>query len=547
MLKTLLVMDGAGRLRRLLSYVVATCYPKLCRRLQHKHWSKPYLECLRNVAANGHNNFTPSNMSPSSAQRQNDKNFLETYVLVHVKPRDLGNDIKIPRITEKAKSSCTHKDSYIDIYDAETCDEFSKLVSHLLRTYECALGVMEAYRTPPVTVTESGGKRRRRRQRKATSDKPKPSAAAFDKALVDAVTAGIALLQLSKGAALPAYLKNIDSLLLEHHRTIAQMREYWESEEQERDHDLEGAQPEMEPDPDSDDESESNAASGGQGRSHSKPRKQPWECCLNWVKVVLSHFEGVYTLHGFIDKEPIKPTISIRILVSPPVDYQLLSWKVLLADNLLFPPSSPNFVTKAGIPVQDIHNFQIVENLNKARGPGLFSKEFSRKLRCLTFNQHEVEELWNTLNSLSNCEISTLSRLATKIIKKSFYVDAVKYQTHDPDNPTKTVETIKLRKPDEFPKDLKTLLPWSQFFDWLNDYDGDNRVQMGFTGTLHCEVGLASLLHQGVLDGDRFKDIAGLEDLKVCYIALLPLPSVSHFITDFRARYRSIKTLLPCM
>ncbi len=97
---------------QLLRYVVATCYPKILRRLNHAVASRHYLNSLHAVAKigfeykrSGYKKIKPGLSGQYLEKKiedakESDKGFLQFYVLEDGKERQIG--LHIPRIVERA-------------------------------------------------------------------------------------------------------------------------------------------------------------------------------------------------------------------------------------------------------------------------------------------------------------------------------------------------------------------------------------------------------------------------------------------------------------
>lgn len=547
MLSWLLCYRGK-KLRRdweLMRYVIATCYPKIRRRLSIAA-SKPYLKSLRYVdSENIPFTYNATGTRPPSNDKatQQDQAFLMYYILLdwkgiatNLKYRDIG--VNIPNIRRKAQSLLSG-DNKVELYDAETCSEFGHLLNQMLFNFEDALKAAADFRSPHSnsstdtqaavdtgSAQDTGAVETGSAQETGAASGPKKRKAktynSFREAVEDAVIVGHGLSRLTEGVALTAYLQDIEDLLEKHNPHFANLptsasNKGPDSEQQkcnqtdearkceqggcfnEQEGDLEGSRP---------DEDSAERERDQDLEAAGEPTKRVWLRYLDWLKVIVSHFEAIRTLLLYVDGKLFRPYhgISMRILHYPVRDTQLLSWKALL-----------NLDSKHGFPKKslaygnaDLSNMIISDRLDQACK--VFSADFLAQLNRKSVRSINMPELYDSLTELLKCNISSLSTPA------SLALEQFKYYNKD--------DATKCAIEDEivFFENLRLIGDWKAFFKTLREQRGEDKVQSGFKGAIHCEVCLTSLLHYEVLEGDQLKSIG--EQIKVGLYVVLILLSV---------------------
>jgi len=125
------------------TYVAAKSYPRILRKFQHDFESKPFIDAILDIppaqAINSGRLFLKQR-STDSTWSERDTTFVEV-LSRPVSERFLGlSQIGIPNIIRLVKSY--QKSSARDrsaFYNPETCEDFHRLLCHLLRRYEAAL------------------------------------------------------------------------------------------------------------------------------------------------------------------------------------------------------------------------------------------------------------------------------------------------------------------------------------------------------------------------------------------------------------------------
>jgi hypothetical protein len=128
------------------TYVAAQCYPRMLQKFQHGSDSKLFIKCLlESDPSRAHSDERPfPNLQPiHTPPAQRDTAFISflakplTDHFLHL------SRISIPNLIELAKHYHeTPGAEYPHIYTRETCEEFHRLLCHLLTSYETALSAL---------------------------------------------------------------------------------------------------------------------------------------------------------------------------------------------------------------------------------------------------------------------------------------------------------------------------------------------------------------------------------------------------------------------
>jgi hypothetical protein len=294
---------------------------------------------------------------------------------------------------------------------------------------------------------------------------------AFNDSLEAVVSYGLALQKLSKSAALRTHLQVIEPILRAHHfdNTTTSIpvpksedEEKKDEECDENDEELEAVQPFI--------TSVEDAKRG--------TIVPLWKSYGNWLKLLVVHFDAVDVLvRHFTQSRSTPITLSLQILVSPPMDQSLLPIPQLI--------ESRHFPTKS----QDENPIT-----NKAIGAFL-EAAISTKART-----RAVQKSWNKVIGRSSSglissmdgALGQLSQLETSLFcsKKCSTDLSSKFKTWTSNSATPETSRDKLQLGNEITVIVNELVQATDFLkgDW---------VMKTFSGSLHCEACLASLLsHQ---------------------------------------------------
>lgn len=302
------------------------------------------------------------------------------------------------------------------------------------------------------------------------SSNPAKGSEKFKQQVNIVVLCGYALQRLSKSAALKMHLKLIGPLLKTNLGIFPpQMTE--EEEELDEDPDLEALQPLL----------------------------RIETSYIDWLRLVLVHFDAAEILVNFVTEETfVYKDISIEIVVAPPVGECLLPWKELLMDSTLFP--GPRSSTQASTSTT---NDQILEFLGNAvetfaKGTATFAKTQSTKK---LWDQGKFQDARTNLGQLKAPKWPGWDESVHKTLEKML-------NDHEPD--ATMARAIS--------NEIQVLCDSAKFYTCLSE-------GRRFSGTLHCEAYLASLL---VEPATVSKGIS--EQMKVGCAHNFFLSSESHFL-----------------
>ena len=460
---------------RLLLYVIATSYPKILRRIKHPNLSIPYitsLEQLKNFQ------FDESMRSEASKQEiENDRLFLVKYLFTAVEESWL--DLPTPKLFQQA--NLAKQGDPFQLYTKDTCLEFHLLLSVLLAKFQKSL----------FDLSKSRGSE--------DTDAPTAASEEFKKVLLAVMLDGYALQRIARGSALPMHLKTITPMLKDYHRANLSMecRELG----YEFDSELEGVQP--------------SVIEEGSGRL------PLWKSYVDWLKLIVVHFDAVDILLRHVTSPHFAfNSISIKILVPPPVDSTLLPWRELFTDSTLFPTKNDRD------PVSTKTNDEILEFLeNATKSNPKESLKQARAARTL-WNARDAEKTIKKLELLKNSGLPGIPECAEK--------------TYNMLGRWKAQEDLSGSLIPEITRSIQSLHDKAKFFvDLVKMNEEPN-----FTGTLHCEACIASLLNHSVNDDRKYEDL--LIQLKVGYaISNVFVIGSSILVIGLWTSYRSFKALLP--
>jgi hypothetical protein len=426
---------------RLLLYVIAASYPKILRRIKHPTLSIPYITSLNQVK-NFH--FDESMRSVASKEEiENDRLFLVKYLLTAVEESWLG--LSTPNLCQQAKLA--KQGDRFQLYTKDTCLEFHLLLSVLLTKFRKSLD----------DLSKSRGSE--------DSEEPTVGSEDFKTHLLAVMLDGYALQRIARGSALPMHVKTITPMLNNYNLSTDEAR----GGGHEFDAELEAVQPSV-------------IGEGG-------VRMDLWKSYVDWLKLIVVHFDAVDILLRHVT-EPSFPfkSISIKILVPPPVDNALLPWQDLFTDSNLFPTKNDQDPrsTKTNVEI-----LGFLENATK-----LNPKESLKQARAAktVWIDRDTDKTIKQLGLLMGSGLPGIHECAEK--------------TH---GRLKAKTDLSGNFDLEITRSIQSMLDNAKFFvDLLKMIEAPN-----FTGTLHCEACLASLLKYLLNDDRKHEDL--LKQLKVGY------------------------------
>ena len=385
-----------------------------------------------------------------------------------------------------------------DLYTSATCIEFHRLLLRLLDGFQD-------------TVT-------------FLSDQSKKDPQTFDKTtfkenLMNGRVYGYGLMKMARSRAFRMHMENIEHLLSAY--TF----------------DTEALAPVPEGKPEGEDEDEElEAIQDNKNGSLSKSYG-------GWLRLMVVHFDAIETLVDFVNNSGLSyKTISIKILVPPTTSHKVLPWSELFTDPDLFPTTdvlNPDSNTRS--------NAKIKHFLQKAIEKARCNSEAHIQAKKAQTNWN-ADLLVQTRDALTNLrEITSLS--------------------HYPEILDNVKKLISLKKRWKTPREIATFIEEENKLKRLIDTDMlhicdtyyeppaiDNFYlnfdkEDSFSGTMHCEAYLASLLDNFtryfVIDG-TYVDMRILQEMKVD--PLIFWPSDSHYVyIGLRTSNWSVETLLPSL
>ena len=415
---------------RLLRYIIATCHPKMNRRLKHKTLFQPYFSSLKSVE-----DFTFDKSlqeQPSSLETASDQSFLQKFVLPAVDKLRTS----IPFIHQQAKLA--EANQKFELYNENTCKEFHYLLLELLERFQTSVSALSALQ-----------------KRRSPANLPSEQ---FEQTLVKVLLNGFALQRIAKGSALRMHMRTIEAKLADHRRPdmspgeTAEKDEEWGEEQDERDEELEAVQPYT------------------VSVKKNVPVPVPlWKSYRNWLNLMLIYFDAVDVLVEYITGPNfIYKKISLKILVVPPRDPALLPWSELFTDSKLFPAENE-------IDPSPTTNDEILKFLEFATSPAMM--DYSNSIDAIRTGL-EQKNREATMQSLE-----TLEKLFSNAQKYGWSNSASKLTAMIDDHFKKSSVKLSNKVTDR----LELLQEIGSFFAFL-------RKPMAFLGALHCEASLASLL-----------------------------------------------------
>jgi len=300
--------NWAALMQRLQCHVIATCCPKIARRLRLSA-SDFFINSLESVKDWEFDEDQRS--EPSAKEIANDAEVAALLL-------EESSVVNFPNLLEQAKLIENQIDKRL--YTKETCLEFHIMLLSRIDDFKQSLFSVESF--------------------KRTANPPTEGPPDFQEAVLQAAMSGSMLQQLTKGAALKMHLKTIAPLLKRNDRTPLSMPFglYAKPNKQQG--------PAKIPE-ERDEEIEVVCESVKKGNSLAVDY-------LDWLKLLVTHFDAISILVNYVTGPEFKHDgISIEIVVPPPLVQGILPWQSLLSDSTLFPtlsaPSLNVIVTNAKI------------------------------------------------------------------------------------------------------------------------------------------------------------------------------------------------------
>ncbi|KAF8952139.1 hypothetical protein BDZ97DRAFT_1745881 [Flammula alnicola] len=446
-------------------YTADMSYKKMARRFNNKNLSRPYIESLKRLKDIPLMSQPRRERSDNGHRRErdeadSDRLFLEDFVKLFTNYPQLLTT-SIPNLIEMANNMPRNDDDRIfQLYTNETSTEFHNLLLELLDNFKNALDRLIALDKDQVT-------------------KGSVKAAQFSQNVGDLHRNGYALLRLSRGRAFQMHLENVGTLL-EDPRPImgASIKEH--------DEELEAIQSVLPP-------------KGSDG-----VEKALLKSYVAWLRLMVGHFDAVEILVRYVTLQHFPyDSISIDILVAPPTDSALLPWSELFTDYK-FLPKTGAIKPLSSITNDDIKNF-LLNGIFIASNVKDTAVHAQNALKGWRFPQPEYQKTYQALQNLATSIDKNVREKATIALEK---IQEWKRLKDD---------HLKNALANEIAKEIKSLHGMS---DELSDSDRfflnlNNKL---FTGTLHCEACLATLLPAFTrdipTDDIKYKEIKILQEMQ---------------------------------
>lgn len=448
-------------LNTLLRYTVTTSHSKMQRRFEHA-MSKLHLKSLGKVKDFP---FNPELQLDTDRDKMTNDRALVAGFVSRTKTEPHMITSSIPNI-QLFCENLPHENEPFQLYTSETCTEFHILLVELLtKFYECLRKLGEIKKS--LALLDNG------------CDAFKVNCNDFKRRVGMTLALGHALLRIARGSAFEMHLQNIATLLEDHRDTEISMPmsnlAMEEEEDVEKEDEVLGEEllPVL-----------SNITDLGEPMPL-------WKTYRDWMRLMVVHFDAAIILTRYSSSQTLPKIISVNILLTPRVDEACLSFTELLNDPNLFP------ITDLSGKLDPTSNDEILK---------FFTNAFKLS-EAATKNQKTVQSIkniWMTRDSKkfrANVICGELKNLA-KLLP-------------DDDKVKKVLDQLL-----QWKKDPQSV-PVEGITDQIDSLCGELTAKMNsaslpidsetkFSGTLHCETCLASILHErtrATMVEDEYKDL----------------------------------------
>jgi hypothetical protein len=287
-------------------YVVMACFKKMLSRMNNKFLSLPYFHAITNLPIV---QFKETDLKPEPKEIDMDKNFRAALLLMSE-----NKLLKTP--VTKLREIISEKSA--ELYTKDTCQEFHEILCELLKLFLKFLEKLDSL--------------------------DNPIRSEFDVIVRKVACYGEALQMIAGGVAIRRHFQVIeDELSISHHkrardvanqtRTLETKRENDDVEgrkDVEQEKDVEGRkdvkrEKDVEQDKDEDLQSVQPFAI-----RDGKPLKMS-RAARDWLKLMVVHFDALKIVVAYHDRAQISK-LTIKVIVPPPLNEEMLSWKDLLRD-----------------------------------------------------------------------------------------------------------------------------------------------------------------------------------------------------------------------
>ncbi len=476
---------------RLLFYIIAACHRKMLRRLKHTTLSKPFVKSLKGLQeVNIAETFSEQFGHPhNDAERAHDIKFLQTLLVVETfvtnpvsPPADPSADtptaplpeIQVPRLYALARTVVkaleAERECTFQLYTAETCNEIRDLVVRAIKCFEDSLLKLESFTS------------------NTTAHFTPEDFITLLQCLHTTSTYGTLLLKFVQGSAIEPFFKHVESLLRsQNNHTQTEPPEFPGAPPD--DPDLRAVQPYV--------------------IDKDNVLRPLWKSYRDWLRLLVVFFEATDILLAYVVQNGFKPITMYIVTVpqDPDLDCQLLPWKEVLTDKKLFPTSS-----LVGTAQEAKSNEAIIDYIEQSirsapatppDGQDAITTITTPKLLRKIVRRLAVNALKQTPQDLAQYPFANKSAAILELIFGGS-VDADRLQKMSGKGKFPCITPTDEQMLKEINKLLRELDGITDFFRTMDNI-GNN-----FSGSLHCEACLASLVAPNALHGNKpiFQELA---------------------------------------
>jgi hypothetical protein len=470
------------QLARLYKYILSMCCRKMNYRLQSQS-SRHYLQSLVHVKDFAFNpqpvGETSTNKTPRDSRRErqeihNDRRLLEDIIMRNGTPSD-GIPINLSHMFLAAHNSDLKEEPF-ELYNSTTYMEFHQLLVKLLVGFRDTVASLSAQSNRAIKELQILDK------------------TAFKRDMSKGRVYGYALMRMARGRAFRMHMENIEHLLSDYTPDTEASVPEGEQEGEDEDEELEAIQVDKK---------------GSLSKSYGA-----------WLRLMVIHFDAIEILVSFVNGVGSSyDAISIKILVPPTTSQEVLPWSELFTDPNLFPQSdvlNPNLITKSNAEIKQFLQ-DAIENARFA------SESYNQAKKAQTnWNSNQLVASRDALAKLTKITSSSPTPLQPETVSVEALQSAVSQWISLSKKKKKILadfnqdENLKLKLfIDEGIKKICAIYCEPPAIDkFYLDFDKEN----SFSGTLHCEAYLASLLDNFTqhfeIDSTRV-DMQTLQEMKV--------------------------------
>jgi hypothetical protein len=408
--------------------------------------------------------------------------------------------ISISNLFQAASKKLSDEEPF-ELYTNATCIEFHQLLVKLLDGFQD-------------TVTKLSGQSKKGPQ---TFDKT-----AFQQNLIKGRVYGYALFKMARSRAFRMHMENIEHLLSDYMPDTEASAPVPEGEQESEDED---------------DELETIRV-GSLSKSYGA-----------WLRLMVVHFDAIEILVNFVNGDVGKSydSISIKFLVPPTTSRKVLPWSELFTDPSIFPTSdllNPDSTTKS--------NAEIKQFLEIAIRKAKFASEahIQAKIAQTSWNTNRPNQTREALKILKDITSSSPIPLKNDILDNVIkWVKLQKNKNNPLARQTANINEEEKKLKQDIDDEIIYICDTYREPPAIDKFYLAFDMEESFSGTLHCEAYLASLLdnfiRHFVIDSN-YVDMQALQEMKVD--PLIFWPSDSHYVyIGFWSSNWSVETLLPSL